>query len=51
MMNCKKVSDVGTKVVLITDEFPGRDGKSQSLADAVPEADALCIMWTRKYNS
>lgn len=41
MMNCKKVSDVGTKVVLITDEFPGRDGKSQSLADAVPEADAL----------
>ena len=41
MMNCKKVSDVGTKVVLITDEFPGRDGKSQSLADAVPEGDAL----------
>lgn len=41
MMNCKKVSDVGTKVVLITDEFPGRDGKSQSLADAVPESDAL----------
>ena len=24
-----------------TDEFPGRDGKSQSLADAVDEADAL----------
>ena len=41
MMKSKKVSDVGTKVVLITDEFPGRDGKSQSLADAVPEADAL----------
>lgn len=41
MMNCKKVSRKGTKVVLITDEFPGRDGKSQSLADTVEEADAL----------
>lgn len=41
MMNCKKVSQKGIKVVLITDEFPGRDGKSQSLADAVKEADAL----------
>ncbi|MEG1140408.1 MAG: glycine/sarcosine/betaine reductase component B subunit, partial [Lachnospiraceae bacterium] len=41
MMNCKKVTNKGTKVVLITDEFPGKDGKSQSLADAVDEADAL----------
>lgn len=41
MMNCKKVAARGIDVVLITDEFPGRDGKSQSLADAVPEADAL----------
>lgn len=41
MMNCKKVSQKGIDVVLITDEFPGRDGKSQSLADAVQEADAL----------
>lgn len=41
MMNCKKVSQKGIDVVLITDEFPGRDGKSQSLADAVNEADAL----------
>ncbi len=41
MMNCKKSTDAGAKVVLITDEFPGRDGKSQSLADAVPEADTL----------
>lgn len=41
MMNCKKATEAGAKVVLITDEFPGRDGKSQSLADAVPEADAL----------
>ena len=29
------------KVVLITDEFPGKDGKSQSLADTCDEADAL----------
>ncbi|MEG0780063.1 MAG: sarcosine reductase complex component B subunit alpha [Oscillospiraceae bacterium] len=41
MMNCHKVSQKGVKVVLITDEFPGRDGKSLSLADACPEADAL----------
>ena len=41
MMNCKKVTQKGIAVVLITDEFPGRDGKSQSLADAVDEADAL----------
>ncbi|MEG2145077.1 MAG: glycine/sarcosine/betaine reductase component B subunit, partial [Lachnospiraceae bacterium] len=41
MMNCKKVSQKGVKVVLITDEFPGKDGKSQSLADVVDEADAL----------
>ncbi|NLB09042.1 MAG: beta-aspartyl-peptidase [Clostridiales bacterium] len=41
MMNCQKVSQKGIKVVLITDEFPGRDGKSQSLADTVDEADAL----------
>ncbi len=41
MMNCKKATDAGANVVLITDEFPGRDGKSQSLADAKTEADAL----------
>lgn len=41
MMNCKKISEKGIKVVLITDEFPGSDGKSQSLADAVEQADAL----------
>ena len=28
-------------MVLITDEFPGRNGKSQSLADACKEADAV----------
>ncbi len=41
MMNCKKVEQNGIKTVLVTDEFPGRDGKSESLADAVKEADAL----------
>ena len=41
MMNCRKVERAGTKVVLITDEFPGKDGKSQSLADVCEEADAL----------
>lgn len=41
MMNCRKATAAGAKVVLITDEFPGRDGKSQSLADAVPEADTV----------
>ena len=41
MMNCTKVERVGTKVCLITDEFPGKDGKSASLADTCEEATAL----------
>lgn len=41
MMNCRKCSEVGAEVVLITDEFPGRDGKSQSVADATKEANAV----------
>ena len=41
MMNCKKVSQSGIKVVIITDEFPGRDGKSYSLADLCDEADTM----------
>lgn len=41
MMNCKKVERAGTKVCLITDEFPGKDGKSASLADTCAEATAL----------
>lgn len=41
MMNTQKVSQEGIDVVMITDEFPGRDGKSQSVADTVPEADAM----------
>ncbi|MCD5412549.1 MAG: glycine/sarcosine/betaine reductase component B subunit, partial [Dehalococcoidia bacterium] len=41
MMLCKKIEDYGIKTVLISDEFAGRDGASQSLADTVPQADAL----------
>jgi sarcosine reductase len=41
MMLCKKVEECGIKTVLITDEYAGRNGGSQSLADAVPQADAV----------
>ncbi|MBQ6384949.1 MAG: glycine/sarcosine/betaine reductase component B subunit [Lachnospiraceae bacterium] len=41
MMNCRKVEENGVKVALITDEFPGKDGKSQSLADTTDHATAL----------
>ena len=41
MMLCQKLENYGIKTVLITDEFAGRDGDSQSLADTVPEADAV----------
>lgn len=41
MMNCKKTVQKGVKVVIITDEFPGRDGKSYSLADVCEEADTM----------
>lgn len=41
MMNCKKTTQRGVKVVLITDEFPGKDGKSYSLADVCDEADTM----------
>lgn len=41
MMNCRKVEEKGIKVALITDEFPGKDGKSQSLADTTESATAL----------
>ena len=41
MLNCEKTEKRGIKTVLVTDEFPGRDGKSESLADATKEADAL----------
>lgn len=42
MMNCTKIEKLGIKTVLITDEYAGRDGGSQSLADADPLADA-CV--------
>jgi len=41
IMNCKKIEATGTPTVIITDEYAGRDGTSQSLADADPSADAL----------
>jgi glycine reductase len=41
IMNCKKIEAKGVKTVIITDEYAGRDGASQSLADADPSADAV----------
>jgi len=41
IMNCRKIEETGTHTVIITDEYAGRDGTSQSLADADPKADAL----------
>lgn len=41
IMNCKKIEAEGIKTVIVTDEYAGRDGKSQSLADADKAADAL----------
>ena len=41
IMNCKKIEAQGVKTVIITDEYAGRDGKSQSLADADAAADAV----------
>lgn len=41
MLNCKHLEHKGIKTVLITDEYAGRDGASQGLADVTPEADAV----------
>ena len=41
MLNCKLLENSGVKTVLITDEYAGRDGRSQGLADVTPEADAV----------
>ncbi|MBR4990402.1 MAG: glycine/sarcosine/betaine reductase component B subunit [Oscillospiraceae bacterium] len=41
IMNCTKQEKQGIKTVLITDEYAGCDGKSQSLADSDPLADAV----------
>jgi glycine reductase len=42
IMNCKKITKKGIKTVILTDEYAGRDGASQSLADADAAADA-CV--------
>jgi len=41
IMNCKKIEEKNIKTVIVTDEYAGRDGASQSLADADPKADAV----------
>jgi glycine reductase len=41
IMNCKKIEALGIKTVIVTDEYAGRDGKSQSLADADVAANAV----------
>ena len=41
IMNCKKIEQKGVKTVIITDEYAGQDGKSQSLADADALANAV----------
>ncbi|MGK0464971.1 MAG: sarcosine reductase [Clostridium sp.] len=41
VMNCNKITAKGVKTVLLTDEYAGQDGSSQSLADSTPHADAV----------
>lgn len=41
IMNCRKIEEKGIKTVIITDEYAGRDGASQSLADADISANAV----------
>ena len=41
IMNCKKIENEGVKTVIVTDEYAGREGTSQSLADADKAADAV----------
>lgn len=41
VMNCRKIEAKNIKTVIITDEYAGRDGGSQSLADADKAADAV----------
>ena len=41
VMNCNKVTAKGIKTVLVTDEYAGQDGMSQSLADSTPKGDAV----------
>ena len=42
IMNCWKAERLGIKTALLTDEYAGQDGASQSLADSCPEGDA-CV--------
>ncbi|MBQ7151373.1 MAG: glycine/sarcosine/betaine reductase component B subunit [Synergistaceae bacterium] len=42
IMNCWKAEKLGIKTALLTDEYAGQDGASQSLADSCPEGDA-CV--------
>jgi sarcosine reductase len=41
VMNCNKITAKGIKTVLVTDEYAGQDGASQSLADSTPKGDAI----------
>ncbi len=41
ILNCKKIEALGIPTVIITDEYAGVDGASQSLADADKAADAV----------
>lgn len=41
VMNCTKLEKKGIKTVLITDEYAGQDGASQSLADSTPLGNAV----------
>ena len=41
IMNTVKIENKGVKTVIITDEYAGRDGASQSLADADAKANAV----------
>ena len=41
IMNTVKLEDKDIQTVIITDEYAGRDGASQSLADADPKANAV----------
>ncbi|MCL1816401.1 MAG: glycine/sarcosine/betaine reductase component B subunit [Clostridiales bacterium] len=41
VMNCNKIEKLGIKTVLITDEYAGQDGASQSLADSTPLGNAI----------
>jgi glycine reductase len=42
VMNCNNIENMGIKTVLITNEYAGRDGASQGLADSTPLGDA-CV--------